>query len=111
MAAVRLALRPLRDAGIAALLGAVIGLPLIGLRLADQAGGEVLVTRWPDLGAAVALVFLGRFALGLVAEGAAAVALVLMALVATASFAAPWPSQFLRVMAIGGAAALALYAA
>jgi branched-chain amino acid transport system permease protein len=99
-----------RDAAIAALLAGILGLPLIGVRLADQAGGEVLVTHWPDLLAAIALVFIGRLALALVDGGAVRFAAVSMALFATGAFFAPWPSQFLMVAAIGGAIAIMLYA-
>jgi branched-chain amino acid transport system permease protein len=53
-------LRPLADAAIAALIVAVLGVPLIGFHLIDQAGGEGLETRWPILGFGVASVFIGR---------------------------------------------------
>jgi branched-chain amino acid transport system permease protein len=53
-------LRPLADAAVAALIAAVLGVPLIGFHLIDQAGGEGLETRWPILGLGVASVFIGR---------------------------------------------------
>jgi len=62
-------LRALREAGLAAIVAAVLGLPLIGFRLVDQAGGEELATRWPALAAAVALAFIGRLALVLTGDG------------------------------------------
>jgi branched-chain amino acid transport system permease protein len=106
----RFPLLAFRDAAIAALLAGVLGLPLIGFRLADQAGGEVLVTRWPELFAAIALTFIGRLALGLVDAGAHRLVVGFMALFAAGAFFIPWPSQFLMVVAIGGAVAIALIA-
>jgi branched-chain amino acid transport system permease protein len=99
-----------RDAAIAALLAGILGTPLIGFRLADQAGGEALVTRWPDLFAGIALTFIGRLALGLVDGGADRLVVGFMALFAAGALFIPWPSQFLMVVAIGGAVAIALIA-
>ena len=110
MGAIRLPLRAFRDAGIAALLAGLLGLPLIGVRLADEAGGETLVTRWPDLLAGVALTFIGRLALALVDAVADRLVVVAMALFAAGAFFVPWPTQFLMVVAIGGGVAIALVA-
>jgi branched-chain amino acid transport system permease protein len=99
-----------RDAAIAALLAGILGLPLIGVRLADQAGGEVLVTRWPDLIAGVALTFIGRLALALIDAGADRLVVGFMALFAAGAVFIPWPTRFLMIVAIGGAIAIALIA-
>jgi branched-chain amino acid transport system permease protein len=107
---IRFPLGAFRDAAIAALLAGILGTPLIGFRLADQAGGEALVTRWPDLIAGIALTFIGRLALGLVDGGADRLVVGFMALFAAVAFFIPWPSQFLMVVAIGGAVAIALIA-
>ncbi len=103
-------LRLFLDAGLAALLAAVLGLPLIGFQLIDQAGGEGFTTRWPDLAAGVALTFIGRLALSLVQAGADRLVVAAMALFAAGAIFIPWPSQFLMVVAIGGAVVIALYA-
>ncbi len=110
MGGVRFPLLAVRDAAIAALLAGILGLPLIGFRLADQAGGETLVTRWPDLMAGIALTFIGRLALALVEAGADRLVVGFMALFAAVAFFIPWPSQFLMLVAMGGAVAIALIA-
>ena len=102
-------IRSLRDAGIAALIAAILGTPLIGFRLVDQTSGNGLVTRWPELAAAVALVFIGRLALSLIAAGAMRVTVAALVLFAGASLWLPWPTGLLSVMAVGGAAVIALY--
>jgi branched-chain amino acid transport system permease protein len=109
--AIRFPLQAVWGATIAAAIGAILGLPLIGFRLVDQPGGNGLVTRWPELGAATGLVFLGRLALSLIASGLAPVVLASMTAFAAAAMFIPWPSQFLQIMAIGGAIAVALRAA
>ncbi|MDB5396295.1 MAG: branched-chain amino acid transporter permease [Rhodospirillales bacterium] len=100
----------LRDAAVAALAAGLLGLPLIGFRLLDQSGGEGLTTRWPELAAAVALVFTGRLALLLIDGGAVRVALLIMVAFAASAFFVPWPAQFLKVVAVGGAAIIAIRA-
>ena len=101
---------PLRDAGFAAAIAAVLGFPLIGFRLVDLAGGEALATRWPDLAAAILLVFVGRLALSLIEQGSVRVALVIAVGFGLIGAFATWPSAFLHVMAVGGAGAIALRA-
>ena len=59
------------DAATAAAAAGVMGFALIGFQLVDQAGGEMLATRWPALAIGVALVFFGRLALGASAAGRA----------------------------------------
>jgi branched-chain amino acid transport system permease protein len=61
-------LQSLKEAGIAALVASVLGLPLIGFRLVDQAGGETLATRWPELAITVALAFAARLGLSLIGD-------------------------------------------
>jgi branched-chain amino acid transport system permease protein len=99
-----------KDGLIAALIAAVLGAPLIGFKLVDQSGGETLATRWPDLGATVALVFLGRVALSSIAQGAVRTGLAMGAGFAIAAIFIPWPTGFLQVVAIGGAIIIALQA-
>ena len=106
----RLPLRVVTDGATAALIAGLLGLPLIGFRLVDQSGGEGLITRWPELGLAVALVFAGRAALSLIAGGAVRAALLIMAGFAAAAAFIPWPSQFLLIAAVGGAGLISLRA-
>jgi branched-chain amino acid transport system permease protein len=107
---VRFSPRTFLDAGLAAMLAGILGLPLIGVRLLDQSGGEALATRWPDLAAGIALTFIGRLALSLVDAGADRLVVAAMALLGAGAIFIPWPSQFLMVVAIGGAVVIALYA-
>jgi branched-chain amino acid transport system permease protein len=96
------------DAAIAAAIACVLGAPLIGLRLVDQAGGETLATRWPELAAAIGLVFLGRFALSLIAATGLPAALGFAGLFAILAGVIPWPTQFLDIVVIGGAILMAV---
>jgi branched-chain amino acid transport system permease protein len=97
-----------RDALVAGAIALMLGWPLIGLRLVDQAGGEGLATRWPDLAAAVGLVGLGRFGLSLIAAGAVYTGLAIGLGFALAALFIPWPTGFLEVVSVGGALLLAL---
>ena len=95
------------EAAIAALIAGFLGLFLVGFQLIDQSGGEGLATRWPALGAAIALVFAGRLAVSLIARGWCVPALAIMVAFAGLAVFVPWPSRFLQVAAIGGALAIA----
>ncbi len=106
----RFPLLAIRDGTVAASIAAVLGLPLIGFRLVDLSGGEGLATRWPELAAAVTLVFIARAALSLIEGGAVRVALGIMALFGAVAVFLHWPSQFLQVVAVGGAGVIALRA-
>ena len=100
-----------RDGAIAALIAGLLALPLVGFRLVDQSGGEGLANRWPQLVAMIILVFVGRLALSLISGGAVRSVLFFMAAFAIGSLIIPWPSQFLEVVAVGGAALIAMRAA
>jgi len=63
MAAAAFPMHALKEAGLAALVAGILALPLIGFRLVDQAGGETLATRGPDLAYVVIAAFVGRLAL------------------------------------------------
>jgi branched-chain amino acid transport system permease protein len=94
-------------AGIAALLGAVI----VGLHTVPRGGGLDIEPRWGELAGGVALVFLGRLALGLVrARRPRADALAAAGGLATAASGAVWPTDFLAVVAAGGGFLVALWA-
>ncbi len=100
-----------KDGLVAAAIALMLGWPLIGLRLVDQASGEGLATRWPDLAASVGLVALGRFGLSLIATGAVRTGLAIGLGFALAAVFIRWPTGFLEVVAVGGALLLALSAA
>lgn len=53
----------IRDALGAAIVAAVVGLPMLGLTTHDGSGGLQVQTRWPLLGAFVVAAFVGRMAL------------------------------------------------
>ncbi|MFO0294754.1 MAG: DUF3382 domain-containing protein, partial [Rhodospirillales bacterium] len=54
-----------KEAALAALVMAVLAVPLIGFVLVDVTGGVTLKTRFGGVAAAAAIVFVGRFALAL----------------------------------------------
>jgi branched-chain amino acid transport system permease protein len=94
MAAAASPVPALKEAGFAALVAAVLGLPLIGFRLLDQAGGEALATRWHDLAYVVAVAFVGRLVLVLTGDspgrGAAAMTSALAPAVRPIGAYLPW---------------------
>jgi branched-chain amino acid transport system permease protein len=57
----------LKDAGLAAFVAFMLALPMVGFQTIDVSGGRgiTVVTRFADVAISVALVFLGRLALGL----------------------------------------------
>ncbi len=65
----------LADAGIAAGVAALLGLPLVGLRTVTKAGGLAIETRIIELAIAVALIFLGRLAMSAIRGGRSSAAL------------------------------------
>ena len=52
-----------KDAGAAALVALILGIPLIGLTTQDQGGALVVISRWPELLLFVVASTLGRFCL------------------------------------------------
>jgi branched-chain amino acid transport system permease protein len=104
-------LKPLADAAVAAVIAAALGFALIGFRLIDQGGGEAIDSRWPELGAAVFLIFAGRLLLSIIAAGYPRGGLATASCFAVAAAFIPWPTDFLHVAAIAGAALIALRAA
>ena len=53
----------LKDAGAAALVALILGIPLIGLTTQDQGGALVVISRWPELLLFIVASTLGRFCL------------------------------------------------
>ena len=53
----------LKDAGAAAFVALLVGVPMIGLTTGDVGGALQIATRWPALAAFIAACFAGRFML------------------------------------------------
>jgi branched-chain amino acid transport system permease protein len=97
----------IKDGLAAALIASLLALPLVAFELVDRTGGNGLVTRWPDFAATVALVFLGRFALSLLAAGAVRATVAIGIGFAVMALLIPMPTGFLRLVAGGGALLIA----
>ncbi len=100
----------LADAAVAAGVAALLGLPLVGLRMVTKAGGLTLETRIAELAIAVALVFAGRLAMTAIRGGQSLPALAGGAVVAIAGWQAALPSRFLAAVCIAGGAVVMLAA-
>jgi branched-chain amino acid transport system permease protein len=98
------------EAAIWAGIAAVLGLPLIGFRLIDLAGGEGFETRWRAFAAAIGLTFLFRLTVTLTAGGAFILSLPPILALAIAGLCLPWPSYFLEIAATITAIVLGLHA-
>ena len=92
----------LADAGIAAGVAALLGLPLVGLHTVTVSGALALETRFGELAIAVALIFLGRLAMTAIRTGYAVVAIAGGAIVAVAGWLVSLPSEFLGAVSISG---------
>jgi branched-chain amino acid transport system permease protein len=101
----------LADAGVAAGVAALLGLPLVGLRTVTRAGGLAIETRIAELAIAVALIFLGRLAMTAIRNGQAWPALAGGIVVAVAGGSIALPSEFLTAVSEAGGALVALSAA
>jgi branched-chain amino acid transport system permease protein len=101
----------LKDSLLAAVIALSLTITLVGVHTVAGAGSQLTIeTRLADVGVAVALVFLGRLALGLIRNGLALPALAGAVVVAVAGVFVPMPSGVLRLIAVGGGAVLALHA-
>ena len=98
------------EAGLAALVALALAGPLIGLHAVSLPTGLVIETRWPDLAAAVALVFAGRLGLVAVRDGRLWPAALGGIAVAASAWFAPMPSHLVAVIAIAGGLVVALRA-
>ncbi len=101
----------LADAGIAAGVAALLGLPLVGIRTVTKAGGLAIETRIIELAIAVVLIFMGRLAVTAIRGAQPWPALVGGAVVAIAGWRLPSPSEFLSVVSMAGGGGVALAAA
>lgn len=92
----------LREAGITALVSAALLLPIVGFKIVNRGGDQFLDTRWPEMAIAVLLIFLGRLALNAVRDGVFLLPAAGGAIAAAAGWAAPMPTEFLRIITMAG---------
>ena len=100
----------LADAGIAAGVAALLGLPLVGLRTVTKSGGLAIETRFVELAIAVVLIFMGRLAMTAIRNSHPRPAFAGGVIVAIAGWQLPLPSEFLAVVSVAGGAMVALAA-
>ena len=100
----------LADAGIAAAVAALLGLPLVGLRTVTKPGGLAIETRFVELAIAVVLIFLGRLAMTAIRNRHPLPAFAGAVIVAIAGWQLPLPSEFLAAVSVSGGAMVALAA-
>ena len=100
-----------REAALAAAVALALTGPMIGLHAASRATGLVIETRWPEVGIAVALVFLGRFLLALLGRAFIWPVLAAGLAVAAGGLFVPFPNALLKVVCIAGGLVVALRAA
>jgi branched-chain amino acid transport system permease protein len=99
----------LREAALAGIIALLLGLPIVGMKTVDNGmGGLTLRFLVPDVVVGAFLVFLGRVGFALAGSGRGAIAAVAGLVVGVASLFVVWPSDFLRVAAVGGGFAVAL---
>ncbi|MDX2028755.1 MAG: high-affinity branched-chain amino acid ABC transporter permease LivM [Alphaproteobacteria bacterium] len=101
----------IKDAFFTALIAGVLALPLAGARTIDGAEGLTVEWHLVDVGVAALLIFLGRLLLGLIADGKAKWIAPLAFVAGIVAAYLPFPSQFLKSVAMLGAFVLAARAA
>ncbi len=92
----------LRDAFFTAFVAFILALPLAGARTVD--GAEGLIVEWHvvDVAIAAMLIFFGRLFLDFIRDGHGKIIGPIALVVALVSFYLPFPSQFLKTVAVGG---------
>jgi branched-chain amino acid transport system permease protein len=97
----------LKDAFLTALIAAILALPMAGARTVDGVDGLTVEWHIVDVGVAALLIFFGRLLLGLTNKknGLWIVALTLVSAVIFAFL--PFPSHFLKIVAVLGSLVLA----
>ncbi len=100
----------LADAGIAAGVAALLGLPLVALRTVTKSGGLAIETRFVELAIAVVLIFLGRLAMTAIRHSHPLPAMAGGVIVAIAGWRLPLPSEFLAVVSVASGVIVALAA-
>jgi branched-chain amino acid transport system permease protein len=100
-------LNRLRDAFLTALVAFVLALPLAGARTVDGLNGLVVEWHVGEVAIAAGLIFLGRLVLGLIADGYDCFVLPGGLAFGIASLYFPFPTQFLKTVAVAGGFVLA----
>ena len=100
----------LADAGIAAGVAALLGLPLVALRTVTKSGGLAIETRFVELAIAVVLIFMGRLAMTAIRHSHPLPAMAGGVIVAIAGWRLPLPSEFLAVVSVASGVIVALAA-
>jgi branched-chain amino acid transport system permease protein len=101
----------LKEAVLAALITLALMVPLVGFQTVDSVRGLTIRTRFEEVVVAVLLVFFGRIGLILTREGRALPVLVLSIAAGIGFWFLSFPNEALQVLAIVGAAVIALRAA
>jgi branched-chain amino acid transport system permease protein len=100
----------LRESGFAALAALMLTVPMVGFRTVDRPTGLGLDMRFEEVGASVALVFLGRLGFALIRQGQPAAVLVSALGAAAFGFILPMPTKVLQIVLAGGGMVIALRA-
>lgn len=98
-----------KEAAITAAVATALMVPLIGLHAKTQATGLIIETRFVDVTIAVGLIFLGRCALVLTADGMAWPAVAGGLVTATAGWMIPFPNQLLQTLCVAGGVVVAAW--
>lgn len=101
----------LKEAAVAAFVGLLLFISLVGIRIVEVQGGQAIETRFIDVAVAVALVFFGRMGMALIRAGFPLPVLVGGGVVAAIGVLVPLPSNVLQIIAILGAIVLGFSAA
>jgi branched-chain amino acid transport system permease protein len=100
----------LKDAFVTALIAFILALPLAGARTVDGLNGLIIEWHVTDVAIAAGFIFLGRLALGLIADGYGTWIAPLAVVTGFAGAYLPLPSHFLTAVATIGSFVLALRA-
>src|ERR1700722_12035307 len=97
----------LKDAFLTALIAAILALPLAGVRTSD--GLEGLAVEWhlTDVAIAAMLIFLGRLLLSSIEDGYARFIAPFAVVCGVGAAMLPFPSNFLKTIAIAGSFVIA----
>ena len=101
----------LKESAIAAFVGLLLFISLVGIRIVEVQAGQDIETRVLDVFVAVALVFVGRLGMALIRVGYPLPVLIGGGLVAAAGVLVPLPSNVLQIICILGSVVLAFNAA
>ncbi len=100
----------LKDALITALIAGILVLPLAGARTIDGLNGLTIEWHVVEVACAVVLIFFGRLTFGFIQDGYAKIVAPVATLAGLVAFAIPFPSEFLKGLAVTGAFVVAVRA-